>query len=59
MMSLMFDIPIKRPSEDAGELSDIQVWTPRTKIRIREKTRKSCFTEMGFKVFRQDGITQD
>lgn len=47
MMSLMFDIPIKRPSEDAGELSDIQAWTPRTKIRIREKTRKSLFHRDG------------
>lgn len=46
-MTLVSDVPIKHPNEDEGVLLDIQVWSPRTKIKIRETIRKSLFHRDG------------
>lgn len=57
MMTLVSDFPIKHPNEDPGVLMGIQVWSPRTKIKIRETIRKSLFPRNGIKAFRQNEIT--
>ena len=41
-----FDIPTYA-SEDAGELLDIQVWSPRAKVKIREKINNPLFHRDG------------